>query len=207
MVKPASVNTYRNIFNYHLNIDFNKPKKDLCQRCTSYYHLCNEDQAPLKQAFDLHMENKNSVRDIRNQEIEDVRRKKEDLQTKNKVVACFDMEKVLDIPHTQIGPAYYKRKVKLYNFTVFDMVEHHGFCYLWNETTAEKGTDEIASCLLIFILQMKNNGVSELSFYCDNAGGQNRNIIVFSVSVYRKFPSSQYHSSVPRGWSHSELRG
>lgn len=177
-VNPASISTFRSIFNYHFNIGFNQPKKDLCQRCTSFRLMSTEDQEPLQELYNLHEKNKNAVKDIQIKEIEDGRK------SKDCIIAVFDMQKVLQLPHTQIGPSYYKRKIKLYNFTVFDMIDHQGFCWLWNETTSDKGTDEIASCILIFIRKMQEKGFREFSFYSDNAGGQNRNSMVFAMFLH-----------------------
>ena len=41
---------------------------------------------------------------------------------KNIRLINFDLQKVLISPKTEIGEAYYSRKLAIYNFTVFDTI-------------------------------------------------------------------------------------
>lgn len=57
-------------------------------------------------------------------------------------------------------------------------------CYVWDESVASRGANEVSSCLLNFIQEQVETGVTELRFWSDNCGGQNRNRIVFFLYTY-----------------------
>lgn len=52
-----------------------------------------------------------------------------------------------------MNPSYVfdKRKFTVYNFTIFDIGKKLGYCYVWNESEAKRGSNEIATCLLKFM--------------------------------------------------------
>ena len=171
----ASEDKYRRVFNYQFNIEFHKPKKDLCDECTAFRYL-PEDQKLLRQAeYNIHIKNK-----LRAKELMDLD-KEEALTNKSICAASFDVEKTLTTPRSNVSMMYYKRKLNVYNFTIYNLVTHEGICYLWNETIGGKGANEIASCLWRFIKLNVDNGVKEFRFYSDNCGAQNRNKSLFSM--------------------------
>lgn len=177
-VPRAMISTFRRIFDFHFNINLNRPKKDLCQRCTAYDLLSGEEKLLYKTKQHKHLQNKEDVSKICNDEIGSF------AKSKDCFVACFDLLKVLTIPRTETGVQYHKLKIKLFNFIIFDMCKHQGYCLIWNETIAAKGTDEVASCLYKLIKAKKKEGFQTFSFYGDNCGGQNRNSIVFCALLY-----------------------
>lgn len=162
--------------------------------------MLSEDEKILhKVKHDRHLKNKKDVRDIRNNEA--------DFKESNDTfVACIDMQKVLTIPHSQVGVQYYKTKLKLFNFTIFDMYKLQGYCFIWNKTIAAKGTDEVSSCLYRFNQRKKREGFSQFSFYCDDCGGQNRNSIVFSALLYFANVLDVCITQILRSLSHAKLR-
>ena len=99
-------------------------------------------------------------------------------------VICFDFKKILCTPKTEASCLYYKRKLCVYNFTIYDVVRHQGFCYIWTENDAKKGASEVSSCLLDFIQRKVADGVETFIMWSDNCGGQNRNSIVFTMIAY-----------------------
>lgn len=76
---------------------------------------------------------------------------------------------------------YYKRKFASYNFTIYDNAKKLGYYFTWNESEAKRYANEIATCLFKFMGLMKKKDVSELDFYSDNCGGQNRNRFIFAM--------------------------
>lgn len=72
--------------------------------------------------------------------------------------ACrIDLQKALPFPVLTVSDAYYKRNLYCYNFGVPDFEKDSGFFYVWNETTAERGSQEISSCLLKHLKHNSNN--------------------------------------------------
>lgn len=90
-------------------------------------------------------------------------------------MAAFDLEKVLTTPQGETSTFYNKRKLSTYNFTIYDIGKKEGFCYMWNESDAKRGANEIATCLFMFLKQKKDDDIQEFFFYSDNCGWQNRN--------------------------------
>ncbi|XP_077974447.1 uncharacterized protein LOC144430392 [Styela clava] len=48
-------------------------------------------------------------------------------------------------------------------------------CYLWNEEEAKKGSNEVASALLLYLKFLQKKGVKNVYLFCDRCAGQNRN--------------------------------
>ena len=91
---------------------------------------------------------------------------------------------VMDLQQTQLVPklnassAYYKRKLCLYNFCVFDLQNDKAYMYVWTENVAKRGSVEIYSCLNKWIndhLYTRDPYPRNLKIFADNCGGQNKN--------------------------------
>lgn len=58
------------------------------------------------------------------------------------VMATFDMQSILQLPTSKLGPVYYKHKLVMHDFTIYECKKlNNGFCYLWPET-AERSRSE-----------------------------------------------------------------
>ncbi|CAH1634672.1 unnamed protein product [Spodoptera littoralis] len=122
------------------------------------------------------------------------------------VTAVFDFEKVLQCPHGNINIFYYKRKLSSYNFTVYDMAKRKAVCYMWDESVAKRGANEVSSCLYNFIKTNIDRGATEFRFWSDNCPGQNRNRYVYSMYVYAaiKFGIRITHRFLQKGHTQNE---
>lgn len=199
--KATTVRQYRDIINQNLNISFHKPKKDICNEC----HIYNTNKDTMteeeKQKQELHMSNKIKAREMKASD------KKEALESGGKIVtACFDFQKILNCPHGNVGLFYYKRKLSIYNFTIFDLASQEGFCYMWPESNGKHGACEVASCLSKFIETKVSQGAKEFRFWSDNCAGQNRNRIVFAFYTYaaKKYKITIVHRFLERGHTQNE---
>ena len=106
---------------------------------------------------------------------------KEALNNTHILSVSFDLQKVLNAPQADISSFYYKRKISIYNFSIFDLVSKEAECFLWNETTAKRGANEISSCLYKYIVNKNRQGITDFRFCSDNCGGLNRNQILFTM--------------------------
>lgn len=93
----------------------------------------------------------------------------------------------MNVPHGNVSTFYYKRKLSVYNFTIFDIGHRQGYCFCWHQQTAKRGANEIASCVYKFIEQTVKDGIKEYRFWSDNCGGQNRNRIVFLMYMMASY--------------------
>lgn len=120
---------------------------------------------------------KDRVREIKNEE-------KKILKKDDTVVAIYYLQKVINIPRSEVSIFHYKRKYSVYNFTVFEALNKHGFCYVWHAEIGKKGCTEVGSCLLQFIQTMYEKGIRTFIFYSDGCYGQNKNRYIFALYLY-----------------------
>lgn len=146
------------------------------------YAIANDkEKEELESEYQQHIQNDEVVRNVKNYD------KLQAVEDKTICLACFDLQNVLITPACEISSFYYKSKLATYNFTVYDLGNNNGHCYVWNESVARRGPNEISSCLLDFIKTEIENGVKKIVFYSDNCGGQNRNHVALRKLLRYKF--------------------
>ena len=98
-------------------------------------------------------------------------------------VLNFDLQKILVTTKAQVSNMYYMSRLCVYNLTIYDL--HRGTikCNIWNETVAQRGSNEIASILMGYIIQKisKNPAMKEIRTFSDDFSGQNKNQNVFTM--------------------------
>ncbi|CAG9782066.1 unnamed protein product [Diatraea saccharalis] len=195
----ATKRQYETIFNTRFNYSFFKPNKDRCAACALYEEAEEERKVTLEETYRAHLKNKEKVREIKNNE-------KSTSDPKVTTVATFDLEKVLNIPQSNEGVFYYKRKYPIYNFTIFNILNLQGYCYVWHYEIAKRGTIEIGSCLLNFIENEHTKGIQNISFFSDSCAGQNKNKFIFALYLYvtKKYGINITHRFFEVGHSQSE---
>lgn len=82
--------------------------------------------------------------------------------------------KTLPTPVLSTGIYYYKRQLWTYCFGVHNLATGEVTMYMWNESIASRGAQEVGSCLLHYIKNYLKT--KHLIMYSDQCGGQNRNI-------------------------------
>ena len=92
----------------------------------------------------------------------------------------FDLQQALPTPKLSTGPTFYKKKLFCYNLSIHSLYPCQGYFYMWDESTAGRGADEIGSCLLKHFSQHNIKG-TKLIAISDNCGGQNKNWSLVSV--------------------------
>lgn len=181
IAQNATLRQYYDIFNKSFNLSFFKPKRDMCDECEKFRLASPEEKDLQKSIHAEHLKNKDIARDKKNMD------KNRTVNEPELCVAVFDLQKVLTTPQSEASSFYYKRKFAVYNFTIFDIGKKLGYCYVWNESEAKRGSNEIATCLLKFMKYMVGKGIKEFCFYSDNCGGQNRNRFIFAMWEYAAF--------------------
>lgn len=137
-------------------------------------------------------------------------------ENKNLIVAVYDLEAVLQCPRGEASGFYYVSKINVFNFTLYELKSKNPdvFCYLWDETQAKRGANEIGTCVLKYIESLKDresvqNGEKlDVIFYSDNCCGQQKNR--FMLSMYRyavekySYINSITHKFLVKGHSQNE---
>lgn len=73
----------------------------------------------------------------------------------------MDLKAVLGCPKGEVSSIFYKRKLVVYNLTIFYVISKEGSCCMWGETEENRGSTEIALCIYNYI---NNNKVLLNSF-------------------------------------------
>ncbi|CAI6376053.1 unnamed protein product [Macrosiphum euphorbiae] len=169
---PVSKYVFRQIFDKDFNLSFHPPVSDSCKKCdifiTKIKTASEEDIVKLNEEHELHLRKAEAARNGMDC---DVQAAKTDNQT---TVFAFDLMKTLATPSLSVGIAYYKRQLWTYNLGIHNLSTGDAYMYVWDESIASRGPQEIGSCILHFV---KNYVSTEkLIMYSDQCGGQNRNI-------------------------------
>lgn len=91
--------------------------------------------------------------------------------------------------------------------TIYDGGDHQAYCYVWDETIAKRGANEIASCFLHFFeTKCTNSEIKYFKLWSDNCPGQNKNRLVFAMCVFAatKFGIHITHRYLEKGHTQNE---
>ncbi|GFO06893.1 hypothetical protein PoB_003339800 [Plakobranchus ocellatus] len=112
--------------------------KDVCSTCSAFDKSDSKlEDMKLKQ--ENHRNEINAIRKFRDDT------KKHMDTDKTMAAAAFDLEEILPLLKKNEGDIYYSKQLNNYNLSVYgyhDKIDHN---YLWNETIAKRGSNEIAS--------------------------------------------------------------
>jgi len=93
-----------------------------------------------------------------------------------------DVQAVQLIPYLQASALYFKQKLTVHNFTVYNLNNDDVVCYVWHEGEGEFNAHIFASCLTNY-LETEINCNKEIVIYSDGCGSQNRNATLSNALV------------------------
>lgn len=170
---------YSKIFNEEHNISFHLPKKDQCEVCLEYQNATEEEKKKNEQGYNQH---------IREKELSRVEKDRDKQNPERNVkVLVYDLEKVLPCPIGHANSFYYVSKLNVFNFTIFDVKDTKGTCYLWHEGEGLRGPNEIGTCVFKYLKYLSEKYDAEnldIIFYSDNCSGQNKNKFILALYIY-----------------------
>ena len=145
-------------------------RKDQCDVCVGEKH-----GNVSKEKYDLHIKLKDEARD----------EKTKDKEAANDKISVWtmDMQAVLLCPKSKASSLYYKTKLQVHNFTLYNLKTKEGYCYTWDETQGD------VSSIVFAYLQSKhfkmildtNPFIENLIIWSDGCGYQNRNSTVSNM--------------------------
>lgn len=178
---PCKESFYRFIFTNEFNLDFLMPKSDRCEVCEEKRLAEKEKRLTeeLKQKYEEHERKKKLARE---------EKEKDKSQTdKNTVILSFDLQNVILLPHTDIGVAFYKRKLTEYNLTGHaycnisgNEIRKESYCAIWNEGLCGRSGNDIASAVYKIMTRVISDfkDVRRIVGWADSCVPQNRNRII-----------------------------
>lgn len=171
---PIKEPVYRRIFNKEFNLHFHSPSKDTCTKCDAFKLKIStldnqEEKRTLELEHQLHLRKAEAARESMKRDA--VRSRNDDTF----YAFTFDLQKALPFPILTTSVAYYKRNMYVYNLGCHELRRDLGFMYVWDETIASRGSQEVGSCVMKHI-QTQASKAKHLVMYSDACTGQNRNL-------------------------------
>lgn len=104
------------------NFSIFNPRNDMCDICLSYAAK-NVSQ----EQYDSHRQ---EIENMREEKINDIENAKSGLS----LLLCIDMQAVKLLPQSNANASYYKIKLQIHNFTIYNVITHDSDNYVWDET-------------------------------------------------------------------------
>lgn len=149
-----------------MNISIYKPKKDQCDMCFAY-KAGNLSQ----NEYDEHQVEKDKAREEKN--------KDKDLSIKGEIhVLAMDLQAVKVCPFLNASALYFKTKLTVHNFTIYDLETHRAVCYWFNESQADLKASVFTSFIVDYVTELIEHDSGKLRpviLYSDGCTYQNRN--------------------------------
>jgi len=95
----------------------------------------------------------------------------------------MDLQQVLLCPKSLSSAVYYKRKLCVHNFTLYDLASKAGYCYVWHEGNGGLDADEFATLVTKFLSSIQDS-VERVILWSDGCTYQNRNSTLASAILY-----------------------
>lgn len=159
--KPYKCMRFNKIMD-ELKIKIFKPKKDQCDACVAHKsgNMSDDEWAQ-------HCQRKDDTR--KNKEND---KKDSDL----KHVYTMNVQAVLICPRMQVFALYFRQKLTVHNFSLYNLKTKAGHCFLWDETEADLNVNVFFTILCKFISTLNLESDKIIVFYSDGYNYQNRNI-------------------------------
>lgn len=200
-IQPVTFRTFREIFVTEFNLHFGHPRLDTCKTCDKLAVIIDSemDEDTKQQA-----KHDKSVHLCRAEAAQCCMKSDFTLAKTDQDVwtLAFDLQQALPTPHIQTSVVFYSRQLWTYNLGVHDI--NGGSMHIWPEDIASRGSQDIASCLMAYFCNNKENikGRKTLLAWSDSCGGQNKNknIIAFwyhIVHALHLFDEVQHKFPIP----------
>lgn len=146
-------------------MSFKKPNNDTCQQCDKYDMIIKSttDEKTRK----LTNIEKNKHLEMAEESYEKKKKDKYQSKTNSKIsTISFDLQKCLPTPMLMNGVSFYERQLWTLNLILYETTidESRPIFYLWNETIAARGGQEIASCLFKHIFEEVKEDIEIINF-------------------------------------------
>lgn len=148
------------------NLAIHQLKKDMCDTCKGFKtgNVTEFD-------YQAHLIRKDNAR------AEKARDKLEASEGKC-IVLTVDLQAVKVCPFVTASAVYYKTKLALHNYSVYDLTTHHVMCYWFTEVDADLTASTYASLLTDYLVKYCIPKRLPIIVYSDGCTGQNRNNVL-----------------------------
>lgn len=175
--KALNETKFRKIFNTEFNLSFARLKVDTCRKCDKFKALSQSQAHGSVLRTNIEQEKNEHLQLVQKTKNEFHETVKHASNPENKTeVYTFDLQRALEMPVLQTSEVYYMRQLWLYNLGIYDEIRKTAYMYVWNESIASRGSQEIASCLFKHFTNFVPKNTQKIVLRSDACSGQNRNI-------------------------------
>lgn len=197
------------------NLSIFQPRKDVCDKCSSY-----KVKQVSETDYQQHIKEKDRAR-------EELTKDTLDAQEYKKNVFTMDLQAVKLCPALNASALYYSMKLKVHNFTMYNLAhEHQCSNYWWDESEGELEASVFASLIIKHLTQnciKESTAQNDIILYSDGCGYQNRNSVLsnallqfaiknnitieqkFLVKGHTQMPCDSVHSKIEKVLKNKEI--
>lgn len=174
-IKPIVKYYYFSVhFKNNFNLSFGTPRTDTCQTCDRLKNLIDhETDQELKLQFELEKEIHISKAEVFYNDLKLFVEKAK--SNKEIEVLSFDFQQNMLSPHIPCGDVFYKRQIWVYNFRIYSGKTGQSYHYMYDESIAKKGQNDVISFIHDFLKNKLAPGVKNIYKFTDNCSSQNKN--------------------------------
>lgn len=196
---------YSEIFNTEFNLSFKEPGNDTCDQCDEYAiklkeSISIEERHQLEEIYENHLLDADKRYEMK--------RNDKRFVTNDTKVIMVDLQKCLPTPLLKNAQSFYSLKLWTFNYTLYDASQMSASCFMWDESIAGRGGNEMASCMLKYSMNLSRN-IEHLIVWSDNCPSQNRNLqmIMCYFLIMQLKPEMRCieHKYLLRGHTHMEV--
>ncbi|KAL4716227.1 hypothetical protein ACJJTC_004721 [Scirpophaga incertulas] len=148
------------------NIGLFQPKKDACDQCCAHRAGNISDET-----YQRHIELKNMARAEKNKD-------KEEAQAGLIHALTADLQAVKMCPFLNASALYFKTKLAVHNFSLYNLGNSRVTCYWFDETVCDLKATTYASFFIDYLTKLLENNPKDVVIYTDGCTAQNRNNVV-----------------------------
>lgn len=162
LIQPVSIFTFSKAFKEE-NLSLYKPRKDQCDKCVGF----TVQQISDKEYYDHISKKERAQLEKRNDKIL--------AQLGQRHVFTMDTQAVKLCPNLNASAIYYKQRLQVHNFTVYNIATHQCTNYWWSEINGNLSSSSFISCILHHLQTHCLSDSLPITIFSDGCGYQNRN--------------------------------
>lgn len=112
---------YHTIFTWHYNIVFKPPKTDVCSTCERFEVMIKNVRGEGQDVTGVDLGRQKEETQVPRRLLQDAEAAPIAADDDNLHVVAMDLQQTLPCPRLRAGVAFYKRKLWVYNFCVYDI--------------------------------------------------------------------------------------
>jgi len=197
---------FRNYFNENYNLHFGRPQVDSCGTCEELKVKIQNpflgETAKRVATAELIVHKRKAAKFYNQLKLE--REDKKEKRNTQVLSLAMDFMQNIPLPTIPVQDTFYIRQLTVNVFSIHNIKTNKATIYLYHESQARKGPNEVCSFLKDYLEDIPNT-FKELHIYTDNCSGQNKNHdlcrFLLSLTDMKKFDKIEHFFPI-RGHSY-----